>query len=89
MYVTLTKELDTGGYLLSYLFQENVLDEEHMDKIKAKKTPKKKREKLLKILCRRENGLRMLIKALYHTQNQYFLASELLKKVAWSDEGRT
>jgi hypothetical protein len=65
-----------------------VLSEEDMEKIKTKTTSKKKAEKLLKILKKRKNGLKMLIKALLVTKIQDFLGHELLERVTWSDEGK-
>ncbi|EDO33574.1 predicted protein [Nematostella vectensis] len=84
-YVRLEKNLEAGPHL-SQLFQDDVLSEEDMEKINAKPSTKKQAAKLLKILCRRKYGLRMLIKALLLAKIQDFLAFELLERVAWNDE---
>jgi hypothetical protein len=87
LYVRLGRNMEAET-LSSYLYQEHVLSEEDMEKIKTKTTSKKKAEKLLKILKKRKNGLKMLIKALLVTKIQDFLGHELLERVTWSDEGK-
>ncbi|XP_031558155.1 uncharacterized protein LOC116294655 isoform X2 [Actinia tenebrosa] len=85
MYVRLERNLEATK-LMGYLYQEHVFNEDDMDKIRIKSTSKKKAEKLLKILKKRKNGLKMLIKALLVTEIQAFLGHELLERVTWSEQ---
>jgi hypothetical protein len=87
MYVRLEQVLDAGLHL-SYLYQEDALSEYNKEKISTLPTSKEKAEELLHVLCKRKDGMKMLIKALLVTKIQGFLGNELLEIVTWNNEGK-
>jgi hypothetical protein len=60
MYVKLEQVLEAGLHL-SYLYQEDVLSEYDKEKISTLPTSKERADKLLEVLGKRKDGMKMLI----------------------------